>query len=43
MGFVNGEIIGKEFCGGGIRNFVDKFCGGGIRRWGGRVELGIKW
>ena len=30
MGFANLGVIGKEFCDGGIRIFVDEFCGGGI-------------
>ena len=30
MGFSNRGKIGKEFCGGEIRNFEDEFNGGGI-------------
>ena len=42
MGFLNRGKIGKEFCGGEIRNFEDEFNGGGIWNLGG-VLLGIKW
>ena len=31
MGFANRGRIGKEFCGGGIRNFVE-FYDGGIKK-----------